>query len=142
MKKIVYLSVGLLIGMGVLTSCSKDDDPKLSNTQMLAGTTSKSYVMTSMKLNDVEMISFTEACNRDDLYTFYADKKFQSTEGATKCDAADDNLISEGTWSLSSDEKSITYDGATVAIKELTNSKLVVEEEEDGFKYTITLSVK
>ena len=128
-RSILFVSIAALLA---LSSCSKDDDPKASKTELL---TAKAWKQTKIKALGVE--GEPDACDKDDTYTFKTDKTFVQDEGATKCDSSDDQTTS-GTWKFNGDETIITVStedsGITISydetIVELSATTLKV-------KYTI-----
>ena len=90
---------------------------------MLTGTTWKLSKLTF--LGDDE--SPTESCEKDNTVNDSIDKKYLEKEGATKCNPADSDIIDEGTWAFSSNEKQLTItldgDSQKLSIKSLTSSE-------------------
>jgi hypothetical protein len=127
----------------IFTSCEKDKDDATTR-EMLVG---KSWKKTKI---EIEVLGFTidlinefgdlfDECYLDNLLILNEDNTFQETEGATKCSDLSPQIIYEGTWSLSADEKTITLDyGGDVsiiyAIKSISKSTLVVTTNEDLFE--------
>ena len=104
------------------SSCKKDEATK-SKTELLTGTTWKVGKSTALGID----VTPTQACSKDDITNFSTDKKMTVKEGATKCSSSDPDLISQGTWAFSSDEKQLTItedgDATTYTIKSLTSSE-------------------
>ena len=109
MKSINYFLLLVFALALTIPSCKKDAK---TATEIL---TSKSWKMTSFKINSVELI---EDCDKDDFITFLAGGTYTYNVGTTTCYDGDVNY--DGTWSLSADEKTLTVDGvgATVVITE------------------------
>jgi hypothetical protein len=98
--------VGWLLG-----GCSEKIEPKLPTySQLLTGTDKKSWKMVSLQIiddgNGSSVIPVSQSginpCVTDDLLTFYAnaDRKFEASEGATKCNPADPDIYVTDTWTL------------------------------------------
>ena len=98
--------VGWLFG-----GCSEKLEPKpITYSQILTGTEKKSWKMVSFQIIDdgvaspVTPVSQSgiDPCVTDDICTFYADadRKFEASEGATKCNSAGDDVYLTDTWSL------------------------------------------
>lgn len=98
--------VGWLLG-----GCSEKLEPKPTTySQLLTGTTSKSWKMVSLAKIDAGTVygPGTPAqfgiptCIADDLLTFYAnpERKFEASEGATKCTSTDPDIYVTDTWAL------------------------------------------
>ena len=83
--------------------------------------TSKPWKKLSSKTNGKADV--IKDCELDDLITYAADGTYTADRGAIKCSSGETNFTS--TWSLSADEKSLTVNGTTVNIIELTESKFV-----------------
>jgi Lipocalin-like domain len=111
------------------TACKKDD-AKPSAQDLI----SKSWILTDLKatLNGVTESIYDDefdACDQDNLYNFTSDGKFTVTENILKCDPADPNPLSSGTWVLLENSTKITIDPIdedpqTLNIEELTTSSL------------------
>lgn len=136
MKKNSYLLLVLFFAVTtVLSSCKKDDEsPARLKTELLADTTSKTWKITNeetvMMGYKVSTFSFfRDQCSKDDVTIFFTNKNFEEREGASKCSSED--LLDDGTWSLSSDEKKITIDYGSYNeifdIVELSASSLKLE---------------
>ncbi len=109
------LKLSFLLILGVfLASCSKDEK---TNSELLQEGT--------WKLKDIKLVgqSVIEDCQKDDTWKFTA-TTVSSNVGTKKCDASDVN--EEFTYTLSSDQKSITVDGETSTIATLTESNLTL----------------
>lgn len=109
------LKLSFLLILGVfLASCSKDEK---TNSELLQEGT--------WKLKDIKLVgqSVIEDCQKDDTWKFTA-TTVSSNVGTKKCDASDVN--EEFSYTLSSDQKSITVDGETSTIATLTESNLTL----------------
>ena len=101
----------------MMSSCKEDDpQPLKAETQakLLAGEkgSSKKWKLTiasfqqgSGTSSDISL----ETCILDNIYEFKNndDQTYQSTEGDTKCDAADPDIVEEGNWTFTLDGKII-----------------------------------
>ncbi|QNF31924.1 lipocalin family protein [Adhaeribacter swui] len=77
--------------------------------------------------------AFYDDCNADDIYRFFKNNTFEVSEGATKCDSADPQVYSQGTWSINPDNFLTMQSGNTpesAKIVEITKSKLVLSATE------------
>jgi len=94
-----------------------------------------------------DIFAMLDDCEKDDTHKFNSDKSLITDEGMTKCDSNDPQKTN-GTWSFSADETSLTITeeeySQVVKILELTQNvlKLKSTETEEGmtFTYTITFS--
>ncbi|HEY5368523.1 MAG TPA: lipocalin family protein [Hanamia sp.] len=100
MKLSRYVIIALIATS--LFSCKKNDDNKdctLSEASLVGtykiGTVTYKETASSP---EVDVSSFAEACNLDDLETYKSDHTFVYTDAGVKCDPTDDNTA---IWSLS-----------------------------------------
>ncbi len=123
-KLILIFSV--VIGIALLSSCSKDDDPVLSRLELL---TQKPWKLKSTNIIGIGS-SPPESYSADDIHTFNKDGSYLFDEGPTKEDASDPQTTN-GTWEFAENETIIklTYGGLTLnqEIIELSSSTLKVK---------------
>jgi hypothetical protein len=84
-----------------------------------------------------------ETCDKDDLTIFKAGGVLTNDEGALKCDSSNPQTTT-GTWLLSADEKTITFDGDSWSILSLDDATLKmtnVQDDGNGIKYTISATL-
>ena len=110
-----------------VSSCNKDGSSK-SKKDIL---TSHQWKYLALKINGVTETLL--ACEMDDFVRFEVTGTYTYNPMTVTCSNYD--VIENGVWSMSSDEKSITVDGTTSQILELTDSRLVVKTP-DGTDYT------
>lgn len=102
MKKILFVFVflGLLVGC---RSSNTDVTPK-TNVELLAGTSSKKWKVTDGTVLysglTVNLVSNQPPCVTDNILTLFADKTYELSEGAVKCNMTDPSVIVKSTWSL------------------------------------------
>lgn len=113
MKPVRTWILMIMVAMG-LTQCNVtgngDDptpDPSISKTELLAGTSSKAWVLTSSKIDGDEVINQALACTRDDNMVYRTAKTYEWNEGATKCRAQDPQIYETGTWEFNTGETEI-----------------------------------
>ena len=118
----------------IISSCKKEDNK--TRKELIQENTC--WKVAKFEAKDPETGNFEDytedfvgdPCYKDNCYTYVSDGSYKSTEGATKCDPADADLISTGTWSISADETAltITEDGKTRVgkIESLTSDKMVL----------------
>ena len=140
-----------------LTSCGDDEDdvtPPKTKTELLTASGWKATSLTVSPAIDFDMdgtpdsdlMQFVDACSKDDVTTFKADKTYTEDEGATKCNAGDPQVFTNGTWTFNADETAVTTteNGATQSdtynVAELTETtlKYVQTENIGGTTYTFT----
>ena len=150
-RTLFALSLALL---GGLTSCSDDKNDPTPSTSKTALLTAKSWRVTADQSVVVsggttltnDDYADLEACEKDDLVRFNADKTVTLDQGATKCadTSADPQSEKDGTWDLNSDGTKLTQkDGAfslefDVLELSATTLKTKVTFTDDGETYTQT----
>ena len=126
----------------LISSCKKDDEPKISKTELLAGTTSKSWIQIAGKENGSDEFSSLPTCYKDDILVFRTDKSYEWNEGATKCDPGDPQVYITGNWAFKSDETVIQLREGEARINELTATTLRITYVLDGDTYEQTFTAK
>ena len=121
MKSIMYLLLFTFALTLAVISCNKDAATK-SNKELLTSTQWKIF---SRSTNGVAEVF--ENCEKDNYVIFSSNGTFTYNPGTLKCFA--DEVATNGSWSLSSDEKKITLSStgqiSEGIIVELTESKFV-----------------
>ena len=138
------LAAWLWLGGVGLVGCSENRPPEPATyAQLLTSTTSKTWRLASLLvINDGGQPTNVPlgGCDADDQYVFYAGdvRRFQVTEGATKCSPADPDVVVESNWSLVNANASLTFVLPLLAgspypftIKSLTATTLTVEAYQD-----------
>lgn len=160
----LLFSVSLFLG---LSSCKEDDpEPLKAETQavLLAGDkgSSKSWKLTTASFQEgsTPSVDFNlTTCVLDNIYLFTNndDQSYRATEGATRCDSADPDLVEAGNWTFTLDGKilivlpdELSYSDSALfsflvypsEVVELTESKMILKmkiiELGDSFNYTLT----
>lgn len=148
-KTLVILSLAI-IG---LSACKKKDNPTATvytKADTLQNGQWKLKSVTNPLIGD--LTTSMKPCQKDNLYTFNADKTLTVDEGAEKCNSSDLQTKKDGSWSLTSDYKQISISSsafATFGISTLTGDVLqlnstTLEVKKDttvaGFPTTITVT--
>lgn len=115
-KYLVLISIAITIAV---SSCNKDSGSK-SKKDIL---TSHQWKIYSYKENGVAVA--LDNCEKDDFVKFEINGTYTFNPTTVKCNVSD--VIENGIWSLSGDEKSIIIDGTSSSLLELTDSRLVVK---------------
>lgn len=137
MKSTLLNLIILLFITGLLASCKKDvsKTPAELLTNGCWKVTKKEQKFENTDYQDIT--DYLDACDLDNCLTYTSDGKFTENEGETKCSAEDPDLVTEGTWTLSADNKtlSIVADGVSkdYNVEVLTEDMLVVERTFDLF---------
>ena len=142
----------LLAFLGIAFSCSKSSSstptPK-TNTELLAGTSSKSWKSTSAiavngtaQLDLFTLPTFSKPCILDNLLVIKTNNTYELHEGATKCSATDPDLMLTSNWSLSADGKTFHVDKFIFAGVEKDNLDFtIVELTDTSLKTTTNLTI-
>jgi len=142
-----YLKFTPLLLLLAFAACKKDSLSKTdmltdaSGWKMTALTTDPAFVNPITGTQITDLYAQFDACDKDDITTFNSNGTYVSDEGATKCDPSDPQTTS-GTWLLSADENTITVDGESWTIVELSKSTMKVSypfvDDSAGITYTWT----
>jgi hypothetical protein len=141
-RNIFKIAFAVLLFMG----CSESLEPKPATySKLLTGDNSKSWVLSNLyfvfeddQFDPVDITDLLLPCEQDDLYTFYREGKvLEITEGGTKCDPDNPDLIARTSWDIVNANASLLF-GSNVdyTLFELTSEKLVY-----GYKDTLTFPV-
>lgn len=136
----------LISGMAgwLLGGCSETVAPTpVTYSQLLTGTEKKTWRMVSLQVVDDGTASpvtpvaqlNADPCITDDLVTFYAnaERKFEASEGASKCSAGDPDVYVTDTWALVNANATLEFylpllNGKYLwIIKNLTSNVLTIE---------------
>lgn len=129
----------------LLGGCSETITPTpVTYSQLLTGTEKKTWKMVSLQVVDDGTASpvtpvaqlNVDPCITDDLVTFYAnaERKFEATEGASKCSAGDPDVYLTDTWALVNANATLEFyvpvlnDKRPWTIKNLTDKTLTIED--------------
>lgn len=135
MKTVNYFLLLVFALALAIPSCKKDKEK--SAKEIL---TSKSWKISSIKLNNVEVISsLLEPCDMDNYQTFTIDGNYTEYVNTIKCDVSETDYM--GTWSLSADGKTFTLDGQELSA-EITEEKMVFTMSDGGNTLVITFIPK
>jgi len=138
-----FLVVPVAVGW-LFSGCTEKIEPlKPTYSQLLTGVNQKTWRMVSLQIFDEGVgsgvIPVSQAginpCIYDDLLTFYAgdERKFEASEGATKCSASDPDVYVTDNWTLINANASVEFylpvlDGKFPwTIKNLTATVLTIE---------------
>jgi Lipocalin-like domain len=79
------------------------------------------------------ILPLIDACELDNVWTYAAGNTYTITEGATKCNAADPDLVETGTWSFSDGEAKINIQNAGGSV---VSGATINTLDENNFKFT------
>jgi len=123
-----YFAICLTI---IFVSCKKDSTPK-SNPELVS---QKAWLIQKeeFKINadpyQDQFPSYPD-CYKDNLFNFLISGVFNYTEGATKCNTEDPDLIGTSTWSLEENETKLMIGYQIFDIDQLDNNTLIVTNTE------------
>jgi hypothetical protein len=131
------ISIALTLAFGVFFSCKKSETvvtPK-SKTEYLAGTSSKSWKNTkAIAANGgltIDLVNSQPTCVVDNILTFSLTKTYEIREGATKCNAADPDLVLKANWGFNPDETKFTVDKFSFQGRQFDNVSFDIVELND-----------
>ena len=109
-KNIIKASFASLLVVSMV-ACKKDNDSPNNNQSKASLLAKAAWRQTAQEFKaaagdfvpDPEFADM-ETCEKDNLTLFKANKTFEETEGATKCDPTDPTVVESGTWELISNE--------------------------------------
>lgn len=106
---ILMMVVALGLAQCNVTSNGDDPapDPNISKTELLAGKSSKSWILTSSKIDGDEVLNQAFPCSRDDNMVFRTDKTYEGNEGGSKCNAKDKQVYETGAWEFNTAETEV-----------------------------------
>ncbi len=126
-------------------SCTQKFEPTpLTFTQLLSGTESKTWVLTSAKIIDLKIESpeikgsdLLDPCELDDQFVFYAneEKKLEYKNGGSKCTNGEPEILATDSWELLQGSAALDmgiprlFGGAKLpfTVKSLTSSNMMLE---------------
>lgn len=128
----------------IFGGCSERIEPQpLTYTQLLTGPNQKSWKLVSYQVIDAGNSSQVipvqgqfNPCVADDLYTFYAnaERKYEASEGASKCSAGDPDVFLTDQWALVNATATLQFvfpilsdQALPYTIKNLTSNVLTIE---------------
>ena len=132
MKNIKFLSILILVLTLSTISCSKKDSSSKTSKELL---TSKKWSQLTFKINGI--VEVQDACQSDNYIQFSSDGTYVYNPGTVKCYTGE--TAQTGTWTLSSDGKTLTVGGGNpVTIAVLTESKMVIKYTDGADNYEET----
>jgi len=135
MKTVNYFLLLVLALALAIPSCKKDKEK--SAKEIL---TSKSWKISSMKLNGTEVITdLLDPCDMDNYMTFTSDGNYTEFVNTIKCDVSETDIT--GTWSLSEDGKTFTLDGMEL-LADITEARMLFTLSDSGNTLAITFIPK
>ncbi len=135
---IKYFLGAIIVGILTLASCKKSETtvmPK-TKTEYLAGTSAKSWKNTkAIAVNgglSIDLVNSQPTCVVDNILTFSTTKTYEIREGATKCNAADPDLVLKANWGFNADETKFTVDKISFQGRQFDNISFDIVELTDN----------
>lgn len=118
----------VMLGTLLLFSCGKEKEEEINVplSTLLAGTESKTWVITAYSYNGNDLFSGQKECKKDEHHIFRSNGILDIYPGPTKCSDEADELISTSNWSINEAKKEFTWN-VTYKILTLTEDKFVFE---------------
>jgi len=159
MKRTIVPAMLAVSMIALLVSCSKESSKRaltplpVGNNPTVEELIIGDWITTALTVDPpieeggvyyTDYFSTFDACTKDDIVRFNADKTFVFEEGKTKCDPFDEQIIDEGTYILDSNGVNLTLISTTdvneIKIKTISKTRMVVEYTESGSveDYTFT----
>jgi hypothetical protein len=145
MKLKALALMGVICASVAFTSCKKDDDDKNEGTpsSSIEGTWKTTAFTITGTDTTIDLYADMDACEKDNLLRFNADKTVTQLSGATKCDPSDPSSEDGGPWSMSSDNKKLTTTDGVYDVITLddTTVKLQMKGQDSGGSYTLKVTM-
>lgn len=126
-----------LVFVVLFFSCQKENEPE-SKTSLLTAKAWK-FIKIETKTDNLpwfDEIPFMPACERDDELLFKTDGSCLYSEGATKCNPMDSDIIDEVRWSFVDNETKIDFDGGVFVIEKLDHTQFIISATETTGSHT------
>ena len=111
----------------LFSSCQKENEPE-SKTSILTEKAWK-FVKIESKTNNgpwLDEVPYMPACEKDNEILFKANHSYVLSEGATKCNPLDSDIMDEARWSFLENETKFEMDGAILVIEKLNHSQFII----------------
>lgn len=116
----------VLVIVVVTGSCKKED--KLSATQLLTRADWKliEHVEKFGNGPEVDELPNYEPCEKDNIYSFKADGTYLITEGTSKCETTDPDIVGDGFWELLNEGTELSADDEIFKIERLDKDRFTI----------------
>jgi hypothetical protein len=134
-----------LISSMLFTSCfDKEEDETVAPSweSFIAGSSQKAWVMTANTTNGENSLSELAACELDNEYVFYKSGQLEVTEGDSKCDESNEDLISTHSWTVSEESRQLFWDEEIYEVESISTTEMVLVFKGPDFEVKATLSAK
>jgi len=104
----------LAFSVTALFSCKDKAVETRTKTELMAGTSSKSWKITKGEASNgglkIDVLATQQACVTDNVLTFNSSGTYDIKEGATKCNASDPELMLTANWTFMENETKFKID--------------------------------
>jgi hypothetical protein len=118
--------------MAAIVSCKKGSSGVIAsgNTEFLIQQSWKisTYEQKINSSSYVDQFPSIAACSRDDEYKFDVNGTYQLTEGATKCNPSDPDLLFTGFWQFLQNEAILKMDNIQYTVNRLDNTTMILSD--------------
>ena len=133
MKKLLIIAV-----LFTLFCCSKEEEVTPISAELLAGSSSKTWI-----IKDFESAGFSDfedqpTCIQDDLWIFFADGDIEQNEGGTKCQPTDPQVYVEGSWVLFPESNTLRLTRSTIinfTVNKLAQNEMTLTNGSDKYYF-------
>jgi hypothetical protein len=146
-KTLIY--VVLILSSAILFYSCKKETQKTKTELLTNGT----WVIKSYTINPginfgtglvTNIYSTLASCEKDNITQFLTNQTYTITEGATKCNATDPQVLESGTWKFTNNEQNLELNSGSptsFTINSLTDNNLDISLVENiaGTNYTFTI---
>lgn len=132
------IAIFALLATIFITSCGKDDEVEVPYNTLLAGTESKSWVITAYTVNGEDHYQLQKECSKDNLHVFHTDGRLEIYQGEEKCSPDAEDLIRTGSWSINEEKEEFTW-RATYKILSITEKRFVIKYTDPQSEHIMTM---
>lgn len=129
--RIMKILIYSLAFITLFVSCKKENDPE-SKTSILTEKPWK-FVRIESKTNNgqwFDEVQFMQQCEKDNEVLFKTNHSYVLSEGATKCNPLDPDIMDEARWTFLENETKFDMDGAVLIIEKLNHSQFIISASE------------
>lgn len=110
MKKIIFA----VLVSGLFFSACKKKEKELTKTELLQN---GKWKLTAANFNGFyDIFANFKDCQKDNTYTFNANKSITVDEGGTKCSDTTKQSYTDGSWSLTANDTKIALSGSSITL--------------------------
>lgn len=134
-----YFLCLLFLSFSILSGCNDDaseqepeieKDPYTEAQLLLTGQESKSWVLETVTLNNIDVTQFyLESCDRDNPYVLYQNGKGELQSGEESCKEDEPEILAIGNWELNEDLVTLS-----IKMGEMSRDFTILELSEETLK--------